>query len=125
MSTFDLYAAYYDLLYRDKDYSEEVDYVNSLILAHRGVQELSILELGCGTGGHATYLAKSGQTVYGIDVSPQMVKKAKDNLVNIPLDLAKRLTFRSLMLPFRYSMCFVIKLVMPICPPLSRRRVLI
>jgi SAM-dependent methyltransferase len=93
MSTFDLYAAYYDLLYRDKDYSEEVDYINSLILAHRGVQESSILELGCGTGGHATYLAKSGQTVHGIDLSPHMVENAKANLVNMPVDLAKRLTF--------------------------------
>lgn len=49
---FNTYAAYYDLLYRDKDYVGEAAYVHDLIQHHApGAQE--VLELGSGTGGHA------------------------------------------------------------------------
>jgi SAM-dependent methyltransferase len=93
MSTFDLYAAYYDLLYGDKDYSQEANYINSLILAHGGAAPSSILELGCGTGGHAAYLARSSKLLHGIDLSPQMVEKAQARRGDLPVDLAHRLTF--------------------------------
>lgn len=76
MSVFDLYAAYYDLLYRDKDYAGEVDYLLGLI-EEAAPQPRSILELGCGTGGHALELAKRGCSVHGIDLSRSMVERAR------------------------------------------------
>ncbi|HMM71669.1 MAG TPA: class I SAM-dependent methyltransferase [Rhodocyclaceae bacterium] len=76
MSVFDLYAAYYDLLYRDKDYAGEVDYLLGLIEG-AAPQPRSILELGCGTGGHALELAKRGCSVHGIDLSRSMVERAR------------------------------------------------
>lgn len=76
MSVFDLYAAYYDLLYRDKDYAGEVDYLLALI-DEAAAQPRSILELGCGTGGHALELAKRGCSVHGIDLSRSMVELAR------------------------------------------------
>ena len=49
MSVFNEYARYYDLLYRDKDYVGEVEYVHRLLQAHApGAQ--SLLNLGCGSG---------------------------------------------------------------------------
>ena len=38
-----------------------------------------ILDIGCGTGHHVSSLGAQGLDVLGIDISPSMVKKAKDN----------------------------------------------
>jgi SAM-dependent methyltransferase len=86
---FDAYAAYYDLLYRDKDYPGEARYVQSL-LRRQGVSDGDILELGCGTGKHAEQLARLGFSVQGIDLSPSMVEIARKRT---PSELASRLQF--------------------------------
>ena len=79
---FDAYAAYYDLLYRDKDYAGEADYVHDLIQRHRpGTRD--VLELGCGTGGHAVCLAGHGYRITGIDRSESMVRKARDRAARL------------------------------------------
>jgi SAM-dependent methyltransferase len=93
MATFDLYAAYYDLLYQDKDYSHEVNYINSLIAAHGGKAGGSILELGSGTGGHAVHFAQSDCIVHGIDISAEMIQRANKAKGNLPNEVAQRLTF--------------------------------
>ena len=51
-SVFSSYARYYDLLYRDKDYAAEAEYVASLIRKFHPAAR-SIIELGSGTGIHA------------------------------------------------------------------------
>jgi SAM-dependent methyltransferase len=73
---FDAYAAYYDLLYRDKDYPAEARYVRSL-LQRGGVDKGEVLELGCGTGKHAEQLVRLGYSLHGIDLSPSMVEIAR------------------------------------------------
>lgn len=42
----------------------------------------TILELGCGTGKHAKLIQGSGYSIYGIDLSANMIKLAKQNGVN-------------------------------------------
>lgn len=74
-SVFDAYSRYYDLLYRDKDYPAEVEYICDL-LSHHGVSGLDILELGSGTGKHARLLAGCGYRVTGIELSAEMVAQA-------------------------------------------------
>jgi SAM-dependent methyltransferase len=86
---FDAYAAYYDLLYRDKDYPGEARYVHSLLRRH-GVSDGSIIELGCGTGKHAEQLGRLGFSVHGLDLSPSMIEIARKRT---PADLASRLRF--------------------------------
>ena len=76
MNVFDRYARYYDLLYRDKDYLGEVDYVLGA-LGRYGTGVRSILELGCGTGRHAELLAKRGMQVVGVDQSDGMLARAR------------------------------------------------
>lgn len=75
MEVFNRYARYYDLLYRDKDYTAESRYIQQLIsMLAPGAK--SILELGCGTGRHASLLAAEGFDVLGVDMSEDMLKEA-------------------------------------------------
>jgi len=89
---FDTYARYYDLLYQDKDYVAEVTYVTSLITKHNS-QANKILELGCGTGAHAEYLARMGYIVHGVDMSEEMLVRAEARKATLPSEVAARLTF--------------------------------
>lgn len=75
-SVFDVYGLYYDLLYRDKDYVAEVEYINSLLKEH-GVSGNDLLEFGSGTGGHGRLLAKKAYSVFGIERSEKMVQEAQ------------------------------------------------
>lgn len=82
MSTgnFDLYSRYYDLLYRDKDYNAETEYIHRL-LQQFSPRSKDILELGSGTGRHARLLAAKGYTVHGVERSSGMVEIANKDLV--------------------------------------------
>lgn len=73
------YAKYYDALYADKDYASESRYINDLLRGYLGDKSLSILEFGSGTGKHAVELCELGNTVVGIEPSPQMISLAKDH----------------------------------------------
>ena len=75
-NNFALYSTYYDLLYKDKNYQAETDYINNLIQRHAPGSK-SILELGSGTGKHARILAEKGYTIYGIERSAEMVEIAR------------------------------------------------
>lgn len=70
------YAKYYNLLYKDKNYIQEVKYINSLIKKHCPSSK-SILELGCGTGRHAKLLQEESYEVFGVDASRYMINQAK------------------------------------------------
>ncbi|RBQ30120.1 class I SAM-dependent DNA methyltransferase [Aliarcobacter vitoriensis] len=75
-----LYSQYYDLFYSDKDYSAEVDYINSLIQANdKNVNTL--LDMGCGTGKHAELFCNKGYIVHGIDLSEDMLKIAENRRI--------------------------------------------
>jgi SAM-dependent methyltransferase len=69
------YARYYDLLYRDKDYAAEADYVAKTLRTVVPTAR-SILEFGSGTGRHGRLLASRGFHVCGIERSPDMVSLA-------------------------------------------------
>lgn len=92
MSVFGNYARYYDLLYRDKDYLGEAQFVHGLIQTYIP-DARHILDLGCGTGIHAVLLAKQDYQIQGVDISQQMLQKASNRLSCFPPDLASRLKF--------------------------------
>ncbi|MUG99025.1 methyltransferase domain-containing protein [Scytonema sp. UIC 10036] len=92
MNVFGNYARYYDLLYRDKDYVGEAQFIRQLLQIHAS-DAISILELGCGTGLHAVLLAKEGYQVHGVDISTQMLEISQSRLAQLPLDIASRLKF--------------------------------
>jgi len=70
------YANVYDYLYQDKDYEKECDFVEEIFKKYDN-RVKTILDLGCGTGGHALILARRGYKVVGIDQSEEMLKAAR------------------------------------------------
>jgi len=92
MKVFDNYANYYDLLYRDKDYRGETDYICGL-LEKFAPGAKSILDLGCGTGRHAVSLAKRGFDVFGVDFSTKMIVKAKERKTQLSSQVSQNVNF--------------------------------
>jgi SAM-dependent methyltransferase len=76
VTTFEQYAPWYDLLYQDKDYASETSFVDDQLRRH-GATPGSLLDLGCGTGVHALEFARKGWDVTGIDLSADMIQRAK------------------------------------------------
>lgn len=74
-NNFKKYSSYYDLLYEDKDYRAEANYVAQLL---RGInaKTYEILEFGSGTGHHGRILGELGFQVTGVELSPEMVAEA-------------------------------------------------
>jgi SAM-dependent methyltransferase len=87
VNVFDHYSRFYDLLYSEKDYEAECDFLENLWKRYADREIRTILDLGCGTGGHALPLAKRGYSVSGVDMSPQMLsiadKKAESSKLSI------------------------------------------
>jgi SAM-dependent methyltransferase len=71
------YAAAYDHLYSQKDYAVECDLVEHCFDRYLAARPESLLDLGCGTGGHARLLAARGYGVTAVDQSPEMLEIAK------------------------------------------------
>ena len=73
------YATYYDMLYRDKDYGTEADYIAGL-LRDAGVTGGNLIDVGCGTGKHLACMRQKGFSVSGVDMSEGMIERARENL---------------------------------------------
>jgi SAM-dependent methyltransferase len=52
----------------------------SELLSERSLARARILDVACGTGTLAVELAGLGHSVYGIDISPQMIQKARSKM---------------------------------------------
>jgi SAM-dependent methyltransferase len=76
MNLFNQYALYYDSYYGFKDYAAECDFVIGLARRYGDAGTRRILDIGCGTGGHAFPLAQMGFDVVGFDLSPVMINQA-------------------------------------------------
>jgi ubiquinone/menaquinone biosynthesis C-methylase UbiE len=72
---FSLEATFYDKIWGRHDYDADVKFLTSLF---RKYHCRSVIDIGCGTGNHALRLSKKGYQVTGVDVSPTMLKIAKE-----------------------------------------------
>lgn len=83
---FDRYARYYDLLYSDKNYEKECDFLECLFKQFLQKKPEEILDIGCGTGGHMIPLLRRGYRVTGIDASKSMAELANKKLKNLGIE---------------------------------------
>jgi SAM-dependent methyltransferase len=83
MTVFAEYARFYDTLYQKKNYGLECDYLEQ-VFALSGKPVHTILDLGCGTGGHALELSRRGFQVTGVDQSKEMLSQARKKSISLP-----------------------------------------
>jgi len=77
MKIFQKYSNYYDSLYRDKDYAKETSFLEKIFRKYSRRTVHSVLDLGCGIGGHSLILGERGYRSTGIDLSFGMIKIAE------------------------------------------------
>lgn len=71
-------AAYYDVFYQAKPYEAECNFLEAAFERFAVRPPRTVLDVGCGTGGHLVPLAQRGYRVTGIDLSPAMVRLAQE-----------------------------------------------
>jgi SAM-dependent methyltransferase len=83
------YAQHYDLLYQNKDYSGEAQFVARLLDRCLGkpAEQTEIIDLACGTGRHAQELTRLGYRVEGSDISADMVAIASQRSDSLGLPI--------------------------------------
>jgi len=77
------FSEIYDLFYSQKTYTQEVDFIQTLLMRYGDSPQQKILELGCGTGTHSFLLEKYGHEIVGIDLSSDMINKAIKKAKNL------------------------------------------
>lgn len=77
-------SPYYHLLYQHRDEREAERFINNLLAYLKPQWNSRILDLACGAGRHAMFLANKGYGVTGVDLSTRSIRQAKiaemDNL---------------------------------------------
>lgn len=105
---FQAYGKYYDIIYADKDYEKECDFLGKIFRNYSKIIPKTILDGGCGTGGHAISLAVRGYEVTGIDLSEEMINIAKEKAsksgVNIDFNV---MDLRDLRLNKKFDACIL------------------
>ena len=87
MNVFDKYAKFYNLIYKDKDYNAECDFLESIFIDYGNKSIKNILDVGCGTGGHLFPLFQRGYKITGVDISDEMLKIAKEKIQESNLNI--------------------------------------
>jgi len=99
---FEATAQYYDLLYSDKNYVKEADFIQNCLTYYSSAR--TILELGCGTGSYTKIFSDKGYKVTGIDISAKMLeiarKKSKATFLNLDM--------RNFLLSERFDCCLAL-----------------
>ncbi len=85
----DFYANIYDYLVFNTLKNEYE--IGEIINKSSPSSQSKILDVGCGTGHHVSSLGSKGYDVLGIDISPSMIEKAKENFPNYKFEVADAL----------------------------------
>lgn len=80
---FQKYGRYYDLIYADKDYEKECRFIEDIFEHFADRKPDRILDVACGTGGHALVFANKSYDVTGVDSSDVMIDLARKKIGSI------------------------------------------
>lgn len=75
---YESFAEYYDKLTADVDYPARTGYLLGLFERFDRKPTL-MLDLACGTGGFSCLFGAAGMSVIGVDISPEMLSRAREN----------------------------------------------
>lgn len=75
--SYEAFANYYDELMRNADYSGRAKYIDGLIKQYKPNANL-LVDLACGTGSMTVKFAEMGYDVIGVDISEDMLSKARE-----------------------------------------------
>lgn len=106
------HATYYDLLYSDKDYEKECNFVEAIFQKYALSSVNTILEAGCGTGGHAIPFAKRGYEVVGFDLSEAMIRRTREKAEGIANLKFHVMDLRNFQLNTKFDACICMFAVM-------------
>ncbi len=76
------HSPYYEMLYYKRDRDEAKQFIDALLYRLNPPSRASFLDLACGSGRHSVYLASKGYEVTGIDLSDELIEKAKQYETN-------------------------------------------
>ena len=80
------FSNFYDRLTDDVGYQKRTEYLLELFSRFDRKPAL-LLDLACGTGGFSNCFAQKGVQVIGVDISPDMLCKARENSADLGLDV--------------------------------------
>ncbi|OUQ58888.1 SAM-dependent methyltransferase [Tyzzerella sp. An114] len=86
MGVYESFASVYDTFMGETDYDGWVSYIEK-IWERENLSPEIVLDLGCGTGNVTERLAKKGYDMIGIDLSEDMLAKARDKAYEENLDI--------------------------------------
>ena len=103
MQDYDRWARYYDQIYEGElDYDAECNFLKELFDKYGVPEGGKVLDLGCGTGGHAIRLAEMGYQVTGIDISQSMLDIAVQKAGSLPVEFLQQ-DMRDLVIPGQFD----------------------
>lgn len=76
----DLRAVEFNAMMHNKEHSQGTNLLDFLLVKGFMHNDFDILDIGCGTGKHSLEFAKTAHHVTGLDISPEMIRYAKDNV---------------------------------------------
>ncbi len=88
----------YHVLYKNRNEEEAQHFIDNVV-SHLQIKNGSILDLACGKGRHAYYLAQKGLDVVGLDLAKESIESANRNYVLPNLEFY----VHDMRLPFRIN----------------------
>jgi SAM-dependent methyltransferase len=76
----EIYAEQYDILYSSKNYHLECNVIEEAFKLYCQANPATILDVGCGTGGHVIEMARRGYETTGVDLSQSMLDIASSKI---------------------------------------------
>lgn len=76
------FAAYYDKIYRNVDYTGESEFIKFAAKKHKSSSGIDLLDMACGTGSHAEML-KDSFNITGIDINEDMLELARQKVPKV------------------------------------------
>lgn len=77
MTNYSKWAQCYDAIYSNKDFEAEARELIRLVRQYQAKTGTTLLDVACGTGQHLQFFQRMGYHVFGMDISPAMLKIAK------------------------------------------------